>query len=212
MSADYYPRLSSIAHDNRKATDMINQQAEVATLILAPIICIFLVFINWVVVLFYSNKFVEVNGMIHWAVLGMLFKATSWSIAFIFLAKSASKLFLWNELISYSYSLVFNIIGYKYGGLDGLGISSLIYYFFYFLQVYFITRKKYDFSLEKAFVQIIIIQLLILVICFITVKFIEAPYSYLLGSIFIILSTGYSSFELNKRMNLRQLIYTFRRK
>jgi TPR repeat protein len=38
--------------------------------------------------------------MISWAAIGMLFKAASWAIAFILLAKGASKLFLINEIIA----------------------------------------------------------------------------------------------------------------
>jgi O-antigen/teichoic acid export membrane protein len=212
MGTDYYPRLSGIAHDNRKATTMINQQAEIAVLILAPILCVFLVFINWVVILLYSTKFVAVNGMIHWAALGMFFKAASWSIAFVFLAKSASKLFFWNELISSVYLLGFNMLGYKYAGLDGLGISFLVTYILYFLQVYLITHKIYAFSLDKAFIQIISIQLLIAVTCFLIVKFLTAPYSYIAGTLLIIISVGFSLNELNKRMDLKQIVSNFRRK
>jgi O-antigen/teichoic acid export membrane protein len=103
MATDYYPRLSAVAHDNRLCKQTINQQAEIAILILAPILVVFLTFINWVVILLYSRQFIAVNGMIYWAALGMFFKAASWSIAFIFLAKGSSKLFFWNELIANIY-------------------------------------------------------------------------------------------------------------
>ncbi len=47
MGTDYYPRLSAVAGDNTKATQTINQQAEITLLILAPILVVFMVFINW---------------------------------------------------------------------------------------------------------------------------------------------------------------------
>jgi len=212
MSTDYYPRLSGIAYDNQKATNMINQQAEIAILILAPILCVFLVFINWVVILLYSTKFVAVNGMIHWAALGMFFKAASWSIAIIFLAKSASKLFFWNELITNIYLLGFNILGYKYGGLDGLGISFLLSYFLYFVQVYMITHRKYAFKLDKSFIKIISLQLLIAIGCFFIVKLIITPYSYIGGTFLILISAIFSLHELNKRMDLKQILSTIKKK
>ena len=93
MSTDYYPRLSAVAHSNKLCKKTINQQAEIAILIMAPIIIIFLVFIKWIVIILYSNKFIAVDDMIHWAALGMLFKAASWAISFILLAKGASNLF-----------------------------------------------------------------------------------------------------------------------
>jgi len=35
---------------------------------------LFLVFINWVVILLYSKQFIAVNTMIYWAALGMFLK------------------------------------------------------------------------------------------------------------------------------------------
>lgn len=211
MGTDYYPRLSSVAVDNSKAKQTINQQAEITILILAPILAIFMVFINWAIILLYSTKFTNVNSMIQWAALGMFFKAASWSIAFIFLAKGASKLFFWNELTANVYLLGFNLLGYKYGGLDGLGISFLIAYVIYFIQVFLVARLKYSFSFEKALIKIFLIQLLIGIGSFLIMKFTIKPFSYILGSVFILISVTYSSLELNKRLDLKNLLNRFRR-
>ena len=123
MGTDYYPRLSAVAHSNEQSRQVMNHQAEIALLILAPIIMVFLVFINWVVIILYSTKFIAVNDMILYAALGMYFKALSWTIAFIFLAKGASQLFFWSELIANINTLLLNLIGYYFWGLTGLGIS-----------------------------------------------------------------------------------------
>jgi O-antigen/teichoic acid export membrane protein len=212
MATDYYPRLSGIAHDNRHASVIINQQAEVALLILAPILCLFLVYINWVIILLYSTKFVAVDGMIHWAALGMFFKAASWPIGFLFLAKGEVKVFFWNELVTDLYLLIFNIIGYKFGGLDGLGISFLVTYIIYFVQVFIIARINYGFSFDKAFTRIMIILLSLGALCFLIVKFVASPFSYIIGSILILASTLFSIFELNKRINLKQILSIFDKK
>ena len=87
MATDYYPRLSAVAQNNKLCKQIINQQAEIAILILSPVLIAFLTFINWVIILLYSKQFIPVNGMIYWAALGMFFKAASWSVSFIFLAK-----------------------------------------------------------------------------------------------------------------------------
>jgi O-antigen/teichoic acid export membrane protein len=209
MGTDYYPRLAGVASDRSKTNNAINQQAEIAVLILAPILAVFLVFISWIVILLYSTKFVEISGMIHWAALGMFFKATSWAIAFILLAKGASKLFFWNEVVANIYMLALNLIGYKLYGLDGLGISFLIGYLFYLLQVYFVTKFKYSFAFDGVFYKIFSVQLLIAIMCFLTIKMISAPYSYLIGSLLIIVSTLYSLKELDKRIGLMLAYHSF---
>ena len=203
MGTDYYPRLSAVAGDDTKATQTINQQAEITLLILAPILVVFMVFINWVIILLYSTQFTSVNGMIQWAALGMYFKAASWSISFILLAKGASKLFFWNELIANIYLLVFNVLGYKYGGLEGLGISFLAAYFVYLVQVFFFSRIKYNFSFGKNFIKIFTIQVVLGVLGFLIVKYTTEPVSYILGSMVILVSGLYSLWELNKRLDLK---------
>jgi O-antigen/teichoic acid export membrane protein len=206
MVTDYFPRLSGIADDAGKAKNVVNQQAEVALLILAPILTVFLIFINWIVILFYSSRFLSVDIMIHWAALGIFFKAASWPIAYLIIAKGHTKLFFYNELMVNLYMLGLNIIGYLWKGLEGLGISFFVGYLIYLLQVFIIVRKKYTFAFQKTFYEIFAIQFLIGVLCFISSRFINPPYIYLWGSILIIISTLYSIRELNKRLRLIPLI------
>src|SRR5665647_90470 len=99
--------------------------------------------------------------MLHWAALGMFFKAASWAIAFILLAKGASKLFFWNELIANIYILCLNILGYHYMGVTGLGISFMVGYMLYLIQVFIISKIKYQFSFHLAFIYIFTIQVLL---------------------------------------------------
>ncbi len=206
MGTDYYPRLSAIAHSNELCKQTINQQAEIALLILAPILIVFLVFIKWVVIILYSNKFIAVDAMLHWAALGMLFKAGSWSISFILLAKGASKLFFWNELIASVYILVLNILGYYFMGLTGLGISFMVGYLLYLIQVFILSNIKYQFSFESSFLRIFAIQFLLALSCFIIVKFTIKPYFYIIGILLIIISAWHSYKELDKRIEIKSII------
>jgi O-antigen/teichoic acid export membrane protein len=167
---------------------------------------IFFVFINWVVQLLYSNQFTPVNGMIQWAALGMFFRAASWSIAFLYLAKGVSNLFFINELLANIYVLSFNILGYKLFGLDGLGIAFLLSYVIYLFQVLIICNRKYGFNFNKVFIKIFIVQLLCAINCFCVMKFIPYLSKYIIGSILIILSSVYSLRELNKRLDLKNIV------
>lgn len=212
MGTDYYPRLSAVAHSNELCKQTINQQAEIALLILAPILMVFLVFIKWVVIILYSNKFIAVDAMIHWAALGILFKATSWAIAFILLAKGASNLFFWNELVANIYLFILNILGYHFMGLTGLGISFMIGYLLYLIQVFILCKKKYQFSFDSAFIRIFAIQFSLAISCFIIIKFIAQPYSYIIGMALILISSWYSYKELDKRLGIKSIIENFIKK
>lgn len=206
MATDYYPRLSAVAHDNKLCKQTINQQAEIALLILAPILIVFLVFINWVVILLYSRQFIAVNEMIYWAALGMFFKAASWSIAFVFLAKSSSKLFFWNELIANIYSLGLNLIGYYYWGLTGLGISFAAAYVLYLIQVFMVSKIKFDFSFDRSFINIFAIQFCLAIAGFLSIKYFNQPYNCIVGIVLIAVSGLNSVNQLDKRLGLKHIL------
>ncbi|PMB24595.1 O-antigen translocase [Fischerella thermalis CCMEE 5319] len=210
MGTDYYPRLSAVANSNDESRNVMNQQAEIALLILAPILIVFLVFIKWVVILLYSKQFLPVTDMIYWAALGMFFKAASWSIAFIFLAKGTSKLFFWNELITNIYLLGLNLLGYYYMGLTGLGLSFLVAYFIYLIQVYGVANLKFRFHFNAEFIKISSLQLGLALLSFLVVKLLCNPYMYLAGGGLIILSAWYSWKELDKRLDLKAIIVSIK--
>lgn len=212
METDYYPRLSAAANDNEKSNLLVNQQNEIALLILAPVLVAFLIFIDWVIIILYSSEFIAVNVMIYWAFLGMFFKVPAWVVGFIFIAKGESKLFFWSELISNLYLLGLNLLGYYYWGLTGLGFSFLVSYALYIIQVYVIARTKYEFRFHSGFLKIFAFQFTLAMICFAVIKFIATPWTYLIGIPFILFSAWYSFKELDKRMNLRELVDNFTKK
>ena len=212
MATDYYPRLSAVANDNQRCNQTINQQAEIAILILAPIIIIFLVFIKWVIIILYSNQFISVNSMIQWAALGMFFKAASWAVAFIFLAKGTTKLFFWNELINNAYTLGLSLIGFHFWGLTGLGYAFAISYLIYMIQMVWISKIKFAFEFDQTFKTIFMIQFGLASIGFLTVNYIDQPYKYIAGIILIGISGFYSVRELNKRLGLLNLVKNFRQR
>ena len=206
MGTDYYPRLSLVASDDKQCKEHINQQSEIALLILAPILITFLVFLNWAVILLYSNQFLTITHMVYWATMGIFFKALSWAIAFVFLAKGASKLFFWNELGGSIHGLGFSILGYHLGGLTGLGISFFASYVLYFLQVFAIAKIKFKFSFNSSLIKIFLIQFSLAVICFVVVNLVKQPYFYFIGIVLITFSGWYSYIELEKRIGIREII------
>ncbi len=206
MSMDYYPRLSAVSDNNEKCKIAINQQIEFSILILAPIIIIFLVFIQWIIILLYSKMFIEISSMVYWAALGMFFKAVSWPISYVLLAKAASKTFFLNELITNIYMLGLNIAGYYFFGLTGLGVSFLITYIIYSIQVFIIANRNYEFSFTTEFKRLFVFQFFIALISFVVVYILANLYAYIVGIFLIIISGYYSYKELDKRLNIRDAI------
>lgn len=206
METDYYPRLSTVAGNNAKSNELVNQQTEIALLILAPVLIAFLIFIDWVIIILYSSEFLAVNVMIYWAFLGMFFKVPAWVVGFIFIAKGKSKLFFWSELISNLYLLGLNLLGYYYGGLTGLGLSFLIAYILYLIQVYWIAKVKYGFGFHRGCITLFGLQFALALVCFALLHWVTAPWIYIIGVPIILISVWYSFKELDKRLNLKEIL------
>ena len=202
IATDYYPRLASINKDNIKCCDTVSQQGEIATMILAPMLVVCLVFMPFVLQILYSEKFLVANEFISWACLGMLLRMGSWLIAYLFVAKADSKLYIINELSANLYNLIFSLLGYKYWGLTGLGVAFALEYCAYFIQVYIIARKRYGFKFSKSFIKCYGIQLLLVTICLAIVISLDGFIKYTFGVTIIFVSSFLGIKGLNRRMNL----------
>lgn len=206
IGTDYYPRLAAVNNDNKLTTSTVNQQGEVAVLIMAPLLLICIVFMPIIVRILYSEQFLGANSFISIAAVGMIFKLGSWLIAFQFIAKGESKLFVINETITNIYFLLLNLIGYKLFGLTGLGIAFTLSYLIYFIQVYIIAKRRYNYHFSCELKKLCVIQVLLLFTCFGISRLFTSNIVYIIGSILILASGGYAVKELDKRIELRLII------
>lgn len=202
IATDYYPRLAAINQDNARCREIVSQQGEIATMILAPMLAICLIFMPFVLKLLYSDQFISTKQYISWACVGMMLRMGSWIIAYLFIAKAESKLYIINELSINILNLIFSCIGYRYWGLTGLGIAFALEYLVYFIQVYVIARKRYNFRFTNSFINIYSIQLLLIIVCLAIVLLLDGWQKYTLGFVVIVISCVLGIRGLNQRMGL----------
>lgn len=212
MSTDYFPKLASINSDNQKIRLSVTQQAFMSITIITPIIVLFLTLIPIVIKVMYTAKFDQIIPMVCFGILGMLFRAVSWSIGFILIAKGDSKIFIRTALGFNLLSLVMNFLGYHFYGLEGLGISFCLYFLIHFIGLKIITKNRYDFYFDKNFYQIYFICFLICAITFLF-RYIEIPIlKYSLMTMMIIISLIFSLYQMNNKMNLKEILISKTRK
>lgn len=206
MSTDFYPRLAGVNRDNNKCRDLMNQQLEVASFIMGPLLTICLIFMPLIIRLLYSDAFLMANDYIFWASVGLLFKLASWVIAFQIIAKGDARLYIFTELIGNVTSFVLSMVGYRYGGLTGLGIAFLMGYLLYFFLVFIITHRKYYYNFSESSLKIWLLQVCFVCLCIIIVYFACSWMRYVLGSMVIVISCVLSFKGLNSRIQLLSLI------
>jgi O-antigen/teichoic acid export membrane protein len=212
MGTDYFPRLSAINHDNSQIRKLVNEQAEIAILILGPLLVLLMAGLPLVIQVLLTTKFLPIMGLVQWALIGILFKAVSWAIAFIMLAKGDSKLFFISEMISNGIILITNILLYHYFKLEGLGFAFLLSYILYLTMVFIIAKVRYSFSFSTPFYKLFLIHFFLTIAAFAVIWKTGFPKGYFLGAILIATSTVFSFFEAKKRIDLHELLNRLKRK
>jgi O-antigen/teichoic acid export membrane protein len=147
--------------------------------------------------------------MMQLSALGMFFKAISWSIAYIFLAKGANKVFFWNELINNAYTLGLTLVGYYLAGLTGIGLAFIVSYLLYTVQGFWVSQIYFEFTIEKSLIKIFTIQLSLALAGFLSMRILDQPFNYIAGSILFCASGLYTLKELDKRLGIKEMIRKF---
>lgn len=209
MAKDYFPRLSQHADNNLFLKNSINQQAEIAVLILSPLIMIMVVFMPLFIRILYTSEFLSIVKLTTWLLIGSLVKAGSWGLSFVFLAKGDRNLYLFNELGIKIITLPSYILGYYWFGLNGIGYAFVFNYTVYFIWVVIAAEKKYGLKYSKEYIKLFLFFLSLLIIFPIAVYC--GINKYVVGIPLSILVTVISIILLNKRIRLTHLLKKFKK-
>ena len=205
ISTDYFPRLAA-TKSNEEMGLAVKTQAELTLLLLAPLIVAFIVFCKPVIILLYSEQFLPIEYMMYWSIGAVLFQAMGWAVSYTLLAKAKPSVFFLNELFSTAWGLPIKLLCYKYWGLTGFGMATMIVYALYLVQVLILSKHlfglSYDFSIWKLF-----FLLNVPIVCTVLLKLgLTEMWGYM-GSCIVLLITGVIVFNrLNKTMDLLSVV------
>jgi O-antigen/teichoic acid export membrane protein len=206
MTLDYFPKLSSISGNIDDINNAINHQIEITFILISPLIATFLIFSESIINILYSPDFSSINLFLRYSLFSVFFKAISWPIAYLFIVRERKMLYFLNELVAAIFMFILNIVGYKFGGLKGVGLSYIIGYILYVLQVYFISKKVYFFKFTSETVKIIIINIVLAFFLLIITIFLYDAFASVLKYFLLLIVLSINLFELNKRIDLREKI------
>lgn len=206
MIKDFYPRLSAVSEDNGKCKLLVNQQVEIASLIMAPMLIACLVFMPIVIWILYSDKFLGAIDYIIWAIPGMFFKLMSWAVSLVFVAKGASKQYISNEVFGAVANFVCSILGFYYLGLKGLGVGFTVGYLIYLVKVWVTASRKYQFSFLNSFWKLDVMLFLLVLICIAVVLTENSLIKYSVGIVLLIVSLYISFKGVNDRTGVLNII------
>lgn len=192
MGADFYPRLTAVADDNRGCNRLVNEQARIGLLLGVPGLIATLTLAPIIINLFYSVSFHTAVDVLRWICLGGTLRVVIWPMGFIILAKGKQTAFFWTELAWTLANVGLTWIFIDTSGLKGAGIAFFGSYVFHGCIIYFIARKLSGFrwSPENKQTSVAFLGLTLLVFC----GFYALPivWAACLGAVAFVLSAAYS--------------------
>ena len=145
-------------------------------------------------------------GFVTFGVLGTFFKAISFSMGYVIIAKGHSKVFIILSILFNTSFLVICVLSYTSGGLTGIGLGYLFYYFLHLVTLKILTKQLYGISFTKSLYKTLIICALICASSY-GVTLVESLYlRYSLLLILVGISSGYSIVKFQQKMDLKELL------
>jgi len=140
FSVYYLPRLSELKKNNEiKAEIFKAYKIIVPTLIVSFTILYFARFIT--IRILFSAEFLKMEKLFVWQLLGDFFKICSWLLAYLMIAKTMTKTFIFTEIFATVFYLLVAYLLMNYTGVIGITQAYAINYFIYFILMVVLFRK-----------------------------------------------------------------------
>lgn len=212
IEADFFPRLSTCAGNQRRQNETINQQMEVCLLLITPLLIAVALFMPLIIRLLYSGAFLQSVPMAVCATLYMYFKALTLPVSYLPLAKGDSLMYMVTEFLYDLFVAAAIPVAFLYYRLLGAGGALAAAGLFDLLLIHLVYRRRYAYRIEGRALPVYLLQFLLLAA---TIAVSLAPslsWRFAVGAPALIASAAVSLHILRKRDALRHLPIHFLRK
>ena len=194
LGVEYFPRLSKVSHSNIRLNTFVSQEINIVLMILTPVIIAFILCRRLIISILYSPDFFIIETFISVGIIGMIFRAISWCMAFVILAKGTGKIFFITEITSTIIFLFLYIPAFNIFGLNGFGVAFLLWYLFYSIIIAFVYYRKFRLKLNIACYKWLIWSL----ITSSTALLLMETNNTIATIVLLIVTTAYSAMEFKK--------------
>jgi len=200
MGADYYPRLTAVAHDKASVNRLVNEQTEIGLLLALPGLLATLVLAPWLLQNLYTTEFLGAVELLQWFAIGCLWRVVSWPLGFVMLALGKGRWFLITETSGNLTHLALIIIGLKVFGIEGVAVAFCLVNFVYIAAVHSVCRHLTGFTWSVSCFRIVLYALPIMVAMLLVCRILPTWSSTLLGSAVILVVGLFCLRELAQRL------------
>ncbi|MBS2098233.1 O-antigen translocase [Carboxylicivirga linearis] len=142
MSFSYYflPRFSSLKNNSQIKKELKQTYLIFIPILVAGAIALYLLR-DIIISLLFTEAFQPISQIIHWQLLGDIFKILAWIFAILLIAKEKVKTYIFTELLSFGTQIVLAFYMLPRFGIEGSTLyyflSNLIYFLILLLIIYY---------------------------------------------------------------------------
>lgn len=167
MGKDFYPRLTAIAFNSKKETQLINEQTQVGMILAAPGLMFTLALAPVVIRILYSNQYLEAFPILQWMILGVFLRTISWPMGYLFIARAKGKMFFFIQVGAQIILLTFTYFALGFFGLKGSGIAFFALYCIHIIYMYFLVKRENNFKWSNEVIKRMVLLSIAFLIAFI---------------------------------------------
>lgn len=202
LDADYYPRLSAIKELGKEFNNTVNRQIEVTLLLIAPFLTLLMIGLPILLPMFYSTRFLPAVEMIQLIIIAMYLRAVKLPIAYMPLARNASRSYLLMEGIYAVVLVCSTIFFYNKYGLLGAGMAILFTATFDFLMLMAYMRYRFGYVMSATVVKYICLQFPVGILAYLVTVMTTSWTYWVLGISVVAISSAISLTILRSKTNL----------
>lgn len=161
LSMEYFPRIMKLVHRSSSTSLVVSHEILLILYVLAPMIVLFIAADRLAINILYTEAFMAALPFVTIAIGAMVFRAASYAMAYVIIARGDGKTYIATECTSAVITLALNITMYQCWGYAGLGLSYVISYIIYTLIIGAVYRRRYRLRLHGAVVKVMIYTTLI---------------------------------------------------
>ena len=208
MGTDYFPHLSSIAHDRRSTLRLVSQEGETVLLIVVPISLLLITLAPAAIRILLTSEFDTITFLLRVLSLCVISKAICFPLDYVCIARG-DKLyfFLMEGLWTNAKTMCLLMGGYWLGGLDGIAYALLVGWVIDVTVTVTFNRWRYGITYSSTVVRLALPLVAAAFGCF-AASFIPSPWlAYSIMGTITIGTSLFCLFQIDRRINLRNLIH-----
>lgn len=175
MGADFYPRLTAVAKEDRRVNRLVNEQTEIGILLGLPGLVGILAFAPFLMPIFYTAQFKAASALLPCFVLGIFGRIASWPMGFMLMAKGESGWFAATETFVTLCHLGLAVLLLRWFGLRGISLAFAILYGVYVLVMLCVARYLTGFQWSLAVWKLLAASAVLILIAFLLQNGLGAP-------------------------------------